>query len=314
MKHVHTVTLPDHETLAQLGPVPDGIRTAVWDLKSMPEGADLSEIQGVILPYLNAGEVLDSLKKVPNLKFVQAQSTGFDGIREAAGPNAAVANASGVHAAATAELAIGLLIAKLRGIDVAARDQLARKWQPDRRLSLADRKVLLVGVGGIGQAITSRLEPFEVELTRVGSSARDDAFGHIHGVDELHDLVPHHDVLVVATPLTSGTKHLINDRVLSALPDGALVVNVGRGAVIDTDALTSEVLSGRLYCALDVVDPEPLPNTHRLWGARNALITPHVGGNASAFEPRIRALLIRQINALALGRVPENLVQVGQFR
>lgn len=313
MKLINTVTLPDHETLAQLGPLPDGIRTAVWDLKSDPRGADLSEIQGVILPYLNAGEVLGSLKQVPNLLFVQAQSTGFDGIPEAAGPAVAVANASGVHAAATAELAIGLIIAKLRGIDVAARDQLTRKWQPERRQSLADRKVLLVGVGGIGQAIASRLAPFEVELTRVGSAARDDDAGHIHGVDELVDLAPHHDILLAATPLTPGTRHLINDRLLAALPDGALVVNVGRGAVVNTDALTVEVLSGRLHCALDVVDPEPLPTNHRLWGTSNALITPHVGGNASAFEPRIRKLLLRQINALASGRVPENLVQVGQF-
>ncbi|WP_458115915.1 2-hydroxyacid dehydrogenase [Arthrobacter sp. D2-10] len=313
MKLVNTVTLPDQETLANLGRTPEGIRTAVWDMKSDPQGVDLSEIHGVVLPYLNAGEVLGSLKQVPNLKFVQAQSTGFDGIREAAGNNVAVANAQGVHAAATAELAVGLIIAKLRGIDVAARDRLTRRWRPERRPSLADRKVLLIGVGGIGKAIASRLAPFEVELTRVGSSARNDDAGHIHGAEELIHLAPDHDILLAATPLTAGTKHLVNDRLLAALPDGALVVNVGRGAVIDTDALTAEVLSGRLHCALDVMDPEPLPATHRLWRANNALITPHVGGNASAFEPRIQKLLIRQIEALAAGRIPENLVQQGPF-
>ena len=96
-------------------------------------------------------------------------------------------------------------------------------------------------------------------------------------------------------------------------PDGALVVNVGRGPVVDTDALTAEVLSGRLHCALDVVDPEPLPTDHPLWTTPNALITPHIGGNASAFEPRIVKLLAAQLTALANGQRPANLVQTGPF-
>jgi phosphoglycerate dehydrogenase-like enzyme len=91
------------------------------------------------------------------------------------------------------------------------------------------------------------------------------------------------------------------------------VVNVGRGPVVDTEALTAEVLSGRLHCALDVVDPEPLPSDHPLWTSENALITPHIGGNASAFEPRIVKLLAQQFHALAKGNPPANLVQDGPF-
>ena len=105
------------------------------------------------------------------------------------------------------------------------------------------------------------------------------------------------------------THHLVGEEVLAALPDGALVVNVGRGAVVSTEALTREVVSGRLQCAIDVVDPEPLPAGHPLWSAENALITPHVGGNASAFEPRILKLLKQQLEALAAGQTPANLVQ-----
>ncbi|UZX02966.1 2-hydroxyacid dehydrogenase [Arthrobacter sp. CDRTa11] len=313
MQLVRNVTFPDQELLSRLQPLPESIRPAIWDLRSQPEGIDLSSIDAVILPYLNAGEVLGELRNVPNLKFVQAQSTGYDGIAEAAGPGAAVANASGVHAAATAELALGLILAKLRGIDIAARDQLSGSWRPERRSSLADRKVLLVGVGGIGREIAKRLEPFEVELTRIGSSARQDEFGEVHAASELAKLAPRHDVLVTVTPLSNATYHLVNAEVLRALPDGALVVNVGRGPVVDTAALTAEVVSGRLHCALDVVDPEPLPSEHPLWKAPNALITPHIGGNASAFEPRIRKLLARQLEALAEGRKPANLVQAGPF-
>src|SRR4051812_48692507 len=125
MQLAHTVSFPDRATLSGLEPLPSTLRPVVWNLRSEPEGAELNEIDAVILPYLNAGEVLAELGKVPNLKFVQAQSTGYDGIAEAAGPQAGVSNASGVHAAATAELAVGLVLAKLRGIDVAARDQLS---------------------------------------------------------------------------------------------------------------------------------------------------------------------------------------------
>lgn len=312
MQHVQTVSFPDPQLLADLSPLPGGLRGVVWDMKEAP-GEDLGAIDGVILPYLNAGAVLGSLGKVADLKFVQTQSTGYDGVCEAAGPGAAVANASGVHAAATAELAVGLILAKLRGIDQAVRDQQIESWKPQRRQSLADRNVLLLGIGGIGKELARRLEPFEVTVTRVGSSARTDEHGQVYGPDELVALVKKHDILVSVLPLNEDTHHLVGREVLAALPDGALVVNVGRGPVIDTDALTAEVVSGRLNCALDVVDPEPLPAGHPLWSTDNALITPHVGGNASAFEPRILKLLKTQLEALAAGETPANLVQQGPF-
>ena len=312
MQHVHTVSFPDPQLLADLSPLPEGLQGVVWDMKDAP-GEELGGIDGVILPYIDAGAVLGSLGKVADLKFVQTQSTGFDGVCEAAGPGAAVANASGVHAAATAELAVGLILAKLRGIDQAVKDQQTESWKPQRRQSLADRRVLLLGIGGIGKELARRLEPFEVTITRVGSTARTDADGQVHGPEELVALADSHDILVSVLPLNDDTHHLVGAKVLAALPDGALVVNVGRGAVVDTEALTREVVSGRLQCAIDVVDPEPLPAGHPLWAAGNALITPHVGGNASAFEPRILKLLKRQLEALATGQTPANLVQKGPF-
>jgi phosphoglycerate dehydrogenase-like enzyme len=135
----------------------------------------------------------------------------------------------------------------------------------------------------------------------------------VHGPDELVQLAADAEVLVVITPLSENTHHLINRDVLAALPDGALVVNVARGPVVDTAALTSEVLSGRLHAALDVVDPEPLPADHPLWGAPNAIITPHVGGNTEAFVPRIRKLLTDQVGRLARGEDPVNLVRRGPW-
>ncbi|MDQ0732383.1 2-hydroxyacid dehydrogenase [Arthrobacter sp. B1I2] len=312
MQHVHSVSFPDSQLLANLSPLPGSLQGVVWDMKEAP-AEDKDGIDAVILPYIDASAVLGSLAHVPNLKFVQTQSTGYDGVCEAAGPAAGVATASGVHAAATAELAVGLILAKLRGIDQAVKDQQTESWKPQRRQSLADRKILLLGIGGIGKELARRLEPFEVTITRVGSKARTDEEGQVHGPEELAALAAGHDILVSVLPLTDDTHHLVGHEVLAALPDGALVVNVGRGAVVDTDALTREVVSGRLQCAIDVVDPEPLPAGHPLWSAENALITPHVGGNASAFEPRILKLLKRQLEALAAGETPANLVQQGPF-
>jgi phosphoglycerate dehydrogenase-like enzyme len=308
---IKTITFPDRDLLEAVQPLPDGLRGAVWDFQGDPVDADVADVDAVVLPYLNAQSVLGALSRAGNLKFVQAQTTGVDGVAEAVGGDVAIASAAGVHAASTAELAVGLALASLRGINAAAREQRDGRWRHERRLSLADRKVLLVGVGGIGAEISKRLLPFEVELTRVGSTARDDEHGHVHGSDELVELARTAEVLIVITPLTEATRGLIDAQVLAALPDGALVVNVARGAVVDSAALTREVVSGRISCAIDVFDPEPIPADHPLWQAENALITPHVGGDTSAFQPRIVRLLKRQLAALGSGSEPENLVQRG---
>lgn len=312
MQIVRTVSFPDERLLTDVGPMPAGLRGIVWDLRDRPRDAEYADIDAVILPYVDAYQVLNSLGLVPGLKLVQTQTTGYDAVLQAAG-TAAVATASGVHAAATAELAVGLVLAKLRGLDVAARDQAAHRWRPSRGTSLADRRVLLVGTGGIGQEIALRLEPFEVTLTRVARTAREESLGKVHGPEDMIRLARSHDVLVVITPLSTDTHHLIDADVLAALPDNSLVVNVGRGAVIDSAALTKEVVSGRLQCALDVFDPEPLPTDHPLWDAPGALISPHLGGNTTAFKPRITQLIRKQLAALAAGETPANLVRRGAF-
>ncbi|MBG6181679.1 2-hydroxyacid dehydrogenase [Arthrobacter sp. CAN_A1] len=314
MDKITTVSVPSVEMFDALQPAPAGISLVVWDFDEGPVGAELADIDAAVLPYMSSpDQFADAVRSAPNLRLVQTQSTGYEGIPELVGDDVAVVSAAGVHAAATAELAIGLAIASLRGIDDAVRNQTLGQWKPARYQGLADRKVLLVGVGGIGVEIARRLAPFEVELTRVGSSARDDEWGHVHGTDELVALAGQAEVLIAITPLTDSTRGLINAEVLAAMPDGALVVNVARGAVVDSEALTAEVVSGRLSAALDVFDPEPVPEGHPLWSASGALITPHSGGNTGAFWPRIIKLLKRQLDCLATGKEPENLVQRGSL-
>ena len=170
-----------------------------------------------------------------------------------------------MHDASTAELAVGLAIAALRGFPDFVRAASRGAWENGPRTSLADRRVLLVGAGNVGGAIADRLAPFEVDLTRVGTRARDDDRGHVHADTELHDLLPRHEVVVLACPLTERTRGMVDAEFLARMPDGALLVNVARGGVVVTDALVSELASGRLLAALDVTDPEPLPPGHPLW-------------------------------------------------
>jgi phosphoglycerate dehydrogenase-like enzyme len=310
---ITTLTVPSEELFQALSPSAGGIRLAVWDFEDDPVGMDPREVDAAVLPYTGNPDLRAALPRAARLRLVHTQTTGYDGVSDLVGPGVGIATASGVHAAATAELAIGLALASLRGIDDAVRNQRDGLWRPRRYPGLADRRVLLVGVGGIGSEILRRLETFEVSVTRVGSSARDDDYGHVHASSELEELAPHHDLVILITPLTDATQGLVSAGVLAALPDGALVVNVARGAVVDTDALTKEVLSGRLKAAVDVIDPEPLPAGHPLWQAPGAIISPHVGGNTGAFWPRIVRLLEGQLRLLNSGAAPKNLVQGGPW-
>lgn len=305
------ITLPDEQWRADLGELPDAVRAVVWDVQGPPArvlGDVLADVAVVVPPYMSAAPGLPSLSELPNLRLVQTLVTGVDSVAPHVPDGVALASASGVHDASTAELAVGLALASLRGIDVAARDLREGRWNHQRRPSLADRRVLLLGTGGIGAAIADRLAPFEVTLTRVASRARDDERGHVHAVADLPSLLPEHDVVVLAVPLTEATRNLVDTDFLAAMRPGALLVNVARGGVVETAALLAALEQGRVSAALDVVDPEPLPADHPLWRAPNLLLTPHVGGDTTAMRPRALALLRDQVQRLVAGQPPRNLV------
>jgi phosphoglycerate dehydrogenase-like enzyme len=173
--------------------------------------------------------------------------------------------------------------------------------------------VLVLGYGNIGRAVARRFLPFEVSVTAVASRPRagDELVDTVHGIHELPDLAARADVLVVIVPLTDATRGLVDAGLLARLPDGALVVNVARGPVVDTDALLAECASGRLRAALDVTDPEPLPEDHPLWTTPGVLITPHVGGATEAMRPRSLALIRRQLVAMRDGEPLLNVVATG---
>jgi phosphoglycerate dehydrogenase-like enzyme len=301
------VTVPD-DRWAELWP--DGeapVDVAVWDLKEPPPVDPVF----VVLPYLDPRPRLDRLAGLANLRVVHTLSAGYEHVLPRLPDGVLLCNAAGVHDASTAELTLGLVLAAQRGLAEYARAQPEGRWLAGTRSSLADRRVLLVGAGSVGSAIALRLDPFEVELTRVATRARDDERGHVHGVDELPRLLPEAEIVIVVVPLTPSTRHLVDAGFLAAMSDGALLVNVARGAVVDTDALVAELATGRLRAALDVTDPEPLPPGHPLWTTPNTLISPHVGGDTTAFPPRARRLLRAQLTRFAAGEPLRNVVAGG---
>lgn len=303
------VTVPDErwEGLWPDGQAPlDVVR---WPVEGdLPDGLDSRAPGLVVLPYLDSSRAIPRLASIEGLEVVQTLTAGYDNVLAHLPDGVTLCNAAGVHDASTAELAVGLAIAALRGIGDFARAQVSGQWLSGYRPALADRRVLVIGTGSVGSAVVDRFAPFEVHLTRVASRARDDARGHVHGVDELPALLPDHDVVVLVVPLSDSTRGLVDAAFLAAMPDGALLVNVARGPVVDTDALVAEVSTGRIAAALDVTDPEPLPADHPLWRLPGVLVSPHVGGDTAAFPPRARKLLRAQFERWAAGEPLANVV------
>jgi phosphoglycerate dehydrogenase-like enzyme len=297
------VSLPSQEMADAVEP-PPGVELFLWDLTG---DAPADRFDLVVPPYMGRPDALAALAAV-EVGLVQSQSIGYDGVAAVLPVGCLFANAAGVHETSTAELAVGMMIASQRGIADFVRNAATGTWDNSQRPSLADRRVLLVGYGGVGKAIEARLLPFETEVTRLASRARDDESGKIYGIDSLYEQLPLHDIVVVSVPLGEQTRHLVDGTFLAAMTDRALLVNVARGPVADTDALLRETSTGRLRAALDVTEPEPLPRDHPLWTVPGVLITPHVGGASTAMLPRMARLIRKQIGLLQAGGEPVNVV------
>ncbi|WP_171143871.1 2-hydroxyacid dehydrogenase [Streptomyces sp. S3(2020)] len=287
----------------EIAGLPEGPHYLFWDggedgKQEFP--GDPADCVVYVVPYMKRQPVkVRPLKEMRNLRLVQTLTAGVDDVLAQLDdivPGVDLCNARGVHEASTAELALTLTLASLRGIPGFVRAQQQEHWQGDFHPALADKSVLVVGYGSIGAAIEDRLVPFEVaRVARVARSARTTERGPVHPLTELPALLPEADVVILSTPLNDTTRGLVDAEFLARMKDGALLVNVARGGVVDTKALLAELESGRITAALDVVDPEPLPAGHPLWQAPGVLISPHVGGPTSAFLPRAKRLLVDQL-------------------
>lgn len=245
-----------------------------------------------------------TLEDAEGLRLFASMTAGVDHLplESLAERNVAVTNASGVHGPNIAEYAIGAILRFVRGFGEAQRRQARHEWRHFQGGELQGSTVTVVGLGAIGGAIVERLEPFGVETIGVRYTPEkggptDEVCGF--GEEAFHDALARTDYLVLATPLTETTKGLLGIEEFVTLPPNAVVINVGRGPLIETDALVDALQRGSIDGAvLDVTDPEPLPDGHVLWRMENVLVTPHNAGHTPEYYPRVADILARNVERI----------------
>ena len=297
------------EAERRLDGIPAGLELDFYRADGDEFPGTIDEVAFYVLPYMRGPAVLARAAEMPKLQVVQTLTAGYEEFLPLVPPGVTLCNAAGLHDTSTAELAVALALASGRHLDDFARHQPAGAWRFEWGRALADQRVLIIGYGHIGQAIERRLDGFEVaSVTRVARHARTGP-PPVQPIEDLHRLLPRADVTFLIAPHTPQTEGMIGAPELALLPDGALLVNVARGKLVDTDALVAGLETGRILAALDVTDPEPLPPDHPLWRQPGVLISPHVGGASSAFFPRADRLMAAQLNRFMAGQPLENVVR-----
>lgn len=259
----------------------------------------------VVAPLFPPAGYFESLAELPRLEVVQLMSAGYQHVAGNVPDWAVLCNARGVHDPAVAEWVVAAMLAQLRSLPMFLMNQREHRWERQDTGTLAGARILIVGHGSIGHAVERLVRPFGARVIGVGSHAR----GDLRGIDELDSLLPSADILVLLLPGSSETDGTMTARRLGLLPDGALVVNAGRGTVLDSEALVAELRAGRLRAALDVAAVEPLPSSDPLWDAPNLLLTPHIASDVPQKEDRFYELVVRQVERWMRHEALDNVVR-----
>jgi phosphoglycerate dehydrogenase-like enzyme len=296
------VCLPDERARELVGEV-SGVRVVVWD-GSLPVSPEVAATEFLVGRYPGGPLSAEQLSHLPHLRVIQLMSAGADSWLPVVPPGVVLCSGRGVHGLSTAELAVGLVLSIVRELPRYLLQQAEELWQPGPRESLSDKRVLVVGAGDIGGHVGEVFTALGAFVTLMGRSAR----AGVIGLDQLGDVLPDQDVVVLAVPLTAQTTGLVDQEFLALLKDGAILVNVGRGATVVTAALVAELATGRLRAGLDVTDPEPLPPGHPLWHSPGLVLTPHMGGGTRGWDVRGYRLVRTQLERLTSGQPLLNVV------
>jgi len=297
------VWLPEQDAVSLMGGLPDGMVADVWTGAKKPPGS-ADEVEVVVPPFWVPSSRMSVLAKLPRLKLIQLMSAGAENIIPFVPPGVTLCNARGVHDPAVAEWITAVILAQVRQLPRFMAAQRAGTWDPARSESLAGQTVLIVGYGSIGERVERMLAPFDVTTERIARRARPG----VMSMDGLPEALPRADIVILLVPVTPATAGLVDAKFLARMHDGALLVNAARGSIVDTTALLAELQSGRLRAALDVTDPEPLPDGHPLWSAPGLLLTPHVAGAMTTAMPHVMALVKDQLARYAAAEPLLNVV------
>jgi phosphoglycerate dehydrogenase-like enzyme len=303
----------------------------------LPENVDVTRIgKGLtgeldldmwVLP-LHPKQAAAARPHIRSVHVVQSQFAGVDAFLSIVPAGVTLCDAQGVHDIPVAEWIVTAILASLKYIPFYVRMQVAGDWkqrsgaeelylaahpqeQPKIPPALADeltgKTVLIVGYGSIGRATEARLQPFDLNVVRLGRRRRDG----VEPEERLDDLLPQADVVILLVPLTEKTRALMNRTRLAKMKHGALLVNAARGPVVETEALVEALHTGRIHAAVDVTDPEPLPIDHPLWSAPNLLITPHIAGSSPRMMGRVMRLIGDQCRRYLAGEPLLHIVRDG---
>lgn len=280
----------------------------------LPEGVEVVYLDGpwpkradFFLPPFGQEEVVRQVLEKVEVKVVQTLSAGVDWILPLVPEGVVLCDGSGIHDAPVAEWVVALLLALLKDLPAFFQAQGERRWAPKRLPDLEGRTVLLLGYGSIGKAVEARLRPFGVEILPVAKHPRPG----VYTLQDLPHLLPQADAVVLLLPLTPETRGVVDRDFLARMRPGALLLNAGRGGLVETEALLEALREGRVRAALDVTDPEPLPADHPLWQAPGVLLTPHVAGLSEGFPRRATRFLAEQALRYLRGEPLLNVVQEG---
>ncbi|MFB9930951.1 NAD(P)-dependent oxidoreductase [Amycolatopsis halotolerans] len=295
-----TDDLVGHKLFSQL----DSVEVVPYD----PTTTELDDRQRLadifVPPYRGTNRPMPLMAQMPNLKMVQLLAAGTDEWEPVVPAGITLAGARGGHAAPVSEWVISAALAQYRQWPSLVRFQDEHTWA-HRRFdadTLRGKKVLIVGAGAIGNATAKLFDAFGANSTLVASKSRPG----VHGVAELPGLIPGHQIVVITAPLNDGTLNLVDKGFLAAMDSGALLINAGRGKIVDTDALVAEVQAGRLRAALDVTEPEPLPADHPLWSCHGVIISPHSARTVPGTNELCYEVAVEQVRAFLAGDVPPN--------
>jgi len=295
--------LRDHPLRATLGPLPDSVELHLIPSSGPPpDGIAAAEF---LVPPHGARQVLELLPRMRSLRVVQAASSGVEWLLPWVPPGVTVCSARGTRDVCVAEWVVTAVLTSIKEFPRLWRQQEERRWAPSMFEELSGRRALIVGYGSIGRAVEARLLPFGVTVVPVDRHP----LPGVHGIDELTELLPAADIVILLVPETTETRGLFDAATMARLKHGSLLVNACRGAVVDTGALLELVAAERIRAVLDVTDPEPLPRDHPLWTAPGLLLTPHMAGDSAEAERRIYRLIGEQVRRHLRGERLVNVVE-----
>jgi phosphoglycerate dehydrogenase-like enzyme len=305
--------------------------------RDFPEGVELIRIPDppdhdieidVWIPDPYSNRATRAWPRLHGVRLVLSMMAGTEWIPPLVGPHVTICNARGAHNISTAEWTLAAILSMLKYFPMyydiqregrwkrrfeapphyAAITGDERPWYPPVMVEeLTGKRVLLVGYGSIGKEIERMLVPFNVNILRIARSAHIEP--EVYPVGELDSLLPRAEVVVLILPSTDESRGLIGGRQFALMQQGTLLVNAARGPIVQTDALVEALQSGRIRAAIDVTDPEPLPDGHPLWSCPNLMITPHIGGSSVQFAPRALRTAADELRRYMNGEPLHNVVQ-----